>query len=254
MDKTAIAIRHVAFEDLGSFAPVLADHGYRVAYREAGLDELLAPALEEADLLIVLGGPIGACDESLYPFLADELRLLDRRLTAGNPTLGICLGAQLMARSLGARVYAAPAKEIGWAPLQLTAAGSASCLRSLATEAVAVLHWHGDTFDVPAGATRLAATDVCPNQAFSLGPAVLALQFHAEVTAAALEQWFVGHAVEIAAAGVASVPELRADSARHAPSLQRHGPACLRAWLAQVAGQRGDGRPAAARGSAAKHP
>jgi GMP synthase (glutamine-hydrolysing) len=245
VDKTAIAIRHVAFEDLGSFAPVLGVHGYRTSYREAGLDDLGEPALRGADLVIVLGGPIGACEDSAYPFLADELRLLDRRLAAGLPTLGICLGAQLIARALGSRVYAAPKKEIGWAPLKFSEAGRLSCLHHLGSGEVAVLHWHGDTFDLPAGATHLAATELCPNQAFSFGSAALALQFHAEVTGASLERWFIGHACEIAATSGVSVPQLRADSARHAASLEIHGPACLNTWLDRLTAQRSDERSTA---------
>ena len=111
-----LAIRHIAFEDLGSFAPVLTKRGFDIDYVEA------AEGLHDVDgstpaLLIVLGGPIGAYEDASYPFLKNELRLLERRLAAGRPTLGICLGAQLMARALGARVYPGPRKEIGWAPL-----------------------------------------------------------------------------------------------------------------------------------------
>ena len=123
MSKTAIAIRHVHFEDLGAFDRVLRRHGYAVGYCDAGIDDIgnvdpLAP-----DLLIVLGGPIGAHEESLYPFLGPELALLEHRLAAARPTLGICLGAQLIARALGARVYRARVKEIGWSELQLSHAG-----------------------------------------------------------------------------------------------------------------------------------
>ena len=181
--KTALAIRHVPFEDLGTLAAVLADHGYAIAYKVAGIDTLAAIDPAGPDLLIVLGGPIGAYEEDAYPFVLDELRLLERRLATDLPTLGICLGAQLMTRALGARVYPGPQKEIGWSPLTLTEAGSRSCLRCLSPERTPVLHWHGDTFDLPDGATRLASTEVCENQAFSWGSRALALQFHAEVRA-----------------------------------------------------------------------
>ncbi len=159
--RTAAAIRHVAFEDLGSFAPVLEAAGYTVRYLEAA-DGLASPAVaEEADLLVVLGGPIGAYEDDAYPFLADELRLLERRLAAGRPLLGICLGAQLIARALGASVYPGAVKEIGWSPVRLTDAGESSCLRHLG-RGISVLHWHGDTFDLPAGATRLRAPPGSP--------------------------------------------------------------------------------------------
>ncbi len=226
----ALAIRHVAFEDLGNFESILRERGYRVVYREAGAGDLakidaLAPAL-----LAVLGGPIGAYEDAAYPFLADEIRLIKARLAAKLPVLGICLGAQLMARALGARVYPGPAKEIGWAAIELTEAGRRSPLKHLAADKARVLHWHGDTFDLPPGATRLAATDQCANQAFALGRYALALQFHAEAPAG-IERWLVGHAHEIASAPGVGAESLRADTARYAPALQRQGPKAFAAWL-----------------------
>jgi GMP synthase (glutamine-hydrolysing) len=226
----AVIIRHVPFEDLDGFAAVLEARGYGIAYREAPVDDLAAPELATADLLVVLGGPIGAYEDHLYPFLGDEIALVERRLAAGRPVLGICLGAQLMARALGARVYPAGAKEMGWAPLELTAAGRESCLRRLAP-GTAVLHWHGDTFDLPAGAVHLAATPQCRNQAFAWGRHGLALQFHLETTGRGLERWYVGHAAEIAATPGVTVPELRAQAERHAPPLLPQARACLADWL-----------------------
>ncbi len=230
--RRAVVLRHVAFEDLGSFAEPLTRRGYRIEYLDAGSDALDRPGVAGADLLIVLGGPIGAGDDRQYPFLADETRLLERRLDAGRPTLGICLGAQLMARALGARVYRAGAKEIGWGPLTLTEAGAASALRHLAPDKTPVLHWHGDTFHLPRGGVHLAATRACENQAFRWGAHGLALQFHAEVTAAGLERWFIGHTLEIETTPGISVAELRAATGRAAPRLERQGPAFLTEWLA----------------------
>lgn len=230
MARTVVAIRHVAFEDLGSFAPALRRRGYAVSYREAGVDGLDTPAVDAADLLVVLGGPVGAYEEGHYPFLADELRLLERRLRAGRATLGICLGAQLVARALGARVYPGPAKEIGFAPVALTPEGLASPLAPLTEAGAAVLHWHGDTFDLPAGAVRLASTPATANQAFAVGRAVLGLQFHPEATLHGFEHWLVGHAAELAAAGV-EPGDLRAQAARHAPALEARAARMLDAWL-----------------------
>lgn len=229
--STVVAIRHVPFEDLGSFAGVLSRRGFELSYVDAPL--MSAGQLEalDPDLLVVLGGPIGVYEQEAYPFLREELTLLARRLGARRPTLGICLGCQLIAHALGARVYPASRKEIGWGPLTLTEAGRHSPLSHLSPELTPVLHWHGDTFDLPAGTTRLASTDVCENQAFSLASHVLALQFHPEVTERALQQWFVGHAAEISATGGLSVPQLRADTSRCAPLLARRGPGVLASWL-----------------------
>ena len=229
MPPTAVAIRHIAFEGLGIIEPVLRKAGYTPHVCDAGTDDLGNIDPIRTDLLVVLGGPIGAYEDDRYPFLADELRILERRLAAGRPTLGICLGAQLMARALGARVYPGPGKEIGWAPIALTQAGRASPLAPL--DGVAVLHWHGDTFDLPAGVELLASTDLCAHQAFALGRNALGLQFHGEVDGADIERWLIGHACEIAAAGH-DPRTLRADSERHGPTLREAGSRLFTDWLA----------------------
>ena len=228
--KTALAIRHVLFEDLGVFEPVLKDAGYRVRYCDMGVDD--AAASGDPDLLIVLGGPIGAYEEALYPFLSCEIALLAERLKAARPTLGICLGAQLMARALGARVYPGRAKEIGWSALTLSPMGRASPLRHF--EGHEVLHWHGDTFDLPKGAVHLAATPDCDHQAFALGAHGLAFQFHPEAMEAGFERWLIGHACEIAATQGVSVPALRHAMREHAAASAARGRACLKDWLAAL--------------------
>lgn len=227
-----VALRHVAFEDLGLLGPLLAGRGHAVRILDAPVDDLAAIDPEAPDLLVVLGGPIGAADDADYPFLATEARLVERRLAGGRPTLGICLGAQLMARALGARVYPGPAKEIGWAPVTLTDAGRRSCLGVLGD--APVLHWHGDTFDLPDGTTRLASTELCANQAFSHGPAALALQFHIEAAGPAVERWLVGHTLEIATTPGVTVAGLRTDTARCSAALIERGTACLTAWIEAV--------------------
>jgi GMP synthase (glutamine-hydrolysing) len=226
----AIALRHVPFEDLDAFAAPLVARGFTLAYREAAVDDLAAPDLLAADLLIVLGGPIGAYEDESYPFLTPEIRLIERRLAAGRPVLGICLGAQLIARALGARVYPAAGKELGWAPLTLSEAGQRSCLAKIG-DRTAVLHWHGDTFDLPDGALPLAATPRTVNQAFAWQRHGLGLQFHVETTARGLERWYVGHALEIATTPGVSVTELRRQSARYAPLLAAPARAMLETWL-----------------------
>lgn len=176
----------------------------------------------------------GANDDQEYPFLKDELQVIDHRIQTDKPTLGVCLGSQLLARALGARVFAALAKEIGWAPLVLTAAGYLSPLSHLAPDKTAMLHWHGDSFDLPTSAVRLAATPLCQNQAFRWGTYILALQFHPEATARGLERWFIGHTCEIHATKGVDVASLRKDTARFAPALEAQGPRFFLAWLEQL--------------------
>jgi len=231
--KSAIAIRHVQFEDLGTLGPLLESAGYRIRYADVCIDDVASIDAIVPDLIVVLGGPIGTYEDDGYPTLRDELRLLETRLAAQRPTLGICLGAQLMARALGARVYPTGGKEIGWAPITLSAVGRESAFRHLGQDGVAVLHWHGDTFDLPRGATLLASTGFCRNQAYSWGANALGLQFHPEAAATRLEQWFIGHACELGAANI-SVNALRADTARYAARLEREARKAFSEWLASI--------------------
>jgi GMP synthase (glutamine-hydrolysing) len=223
-----IAIRHVVFEDLGLLASLLVERGFSLRYLEAGIDEIDATTLGAPDLVVVLGGPIGAYEEDLYPFLHGELTAIRARMDAAKPTLGVCLGAQLMAKALGARVAPGPQKEIGWAPLALTEAGRASVLHAF--ETTPVLHWHGDNFELPVNAIRLASTSACPNQAFAYGKNLLGLQFHIEVDPARIEQWLIGHTVELAKVGIDPC-ELRQQAATLGRATAEKGKAALAAWL-----------------------
>lgn len=231
MLSTSVAIRHVPFEGLGILEPLLRQAGYTPHIYDAGNDDLWTIEPVKTDLLIVLGGPIGAYEEDRYPFLMEELNIIEQRLAAGRPTLGICLGAQLMARALGAKVYPGPAKEIGWAPLTLNQAGRDSILAPLAE--TPVLHWHGDTFDLPDGATLLASTDICRNQAFSRGPNVLGLQFHGETDGTGIESWLIGHACELSAAGI-DPRSIREDTRRFGSALGAAGQQVFTEWLAHL--------------------
>lgn len=233
--KTVLAIRHVVFEDLGILGRLIEARGYTPIYADAGIDDFSDLRIGTDDLLVILGGPIGAYEEDRYPFLADELRFIDRCLKRGVRILGICLGAQLLARSSGARVYPNSAKEIGFAPITLTKEGGQSCLRHVAPANQKVLHWHGDTFDLPVAATRLASTAITPNQAFAIGDRVLALQFHIELDFRFFERWLVGHTCELTAAHI-DVAALRADAKAHADNIARAGDEILAEWIDGVLG------------------
>lgn len=228
MTRQALALQHVAFETLGTFEAVLQQAGYQVQYHDVGQQDLSGLDPLAADLLVILGGPVGVYEQAAYPFLATEQVLIGQRLAAGKPTLGICLGAQQIAHALGARVAPGGVKEIGFAPLTLSAAGYASPLRHL--DGVPVLHWHGDAFEVPAAGVALASTAVCP-QAFAIGTTVLALQFHPEAdTGNGLESWLIGHACELAAAGI-DPNRLRAEAQQHGTTLREAGQRLLSEWL-----------------------
>jgi GMP synthase (glutamine-hydrolysing) len=229
--KYVNVIRHVAFEDLGCFADVLAARGIEAHYIEAPTADLGRLAADSDEPLVILGGPISVNDTADYPFLQQEITLLERRLALDKPTLGICLGAQLMAKALGANVYPGPAKEIGWYPLNLTEAGHHAGLGMLIENDVRMLHWHGETFELPKAARHLAASALYRNQAFAYGDHALALQFHAECTASGLERWYVGHVAEISHTPPLSVAALRADAQQYAPTAARAGQTFFAHWL-----------------------
>jgi GMP synthase (glutamine-hydrolysing) len=226
--KTCLAVRHVAFEDLGLLGPLVAARGFGVRYHDAGVQPIDSDTFLAPDLLIVLGGPIGVYERDAYPFIADEIAAIAARLEADKPMLGICLGAQMMASALGARVAPGPVKEIGWAPLTLTTEGRASALGLLGS--TPVLHWHGDNCELPTVCTKLASTQHCPVQAFMRTPSQLALQFHLETEPARFESWLIGHTVELGKAGL-DPRELREQARTVGPATREIGQRVLAAWL-----------------------
>ena len=228
MPPIALAIRHLGFEGLGLLHPLLHDRGYDVRYLDVAAEGIDSDAITGADLLVVLGGPVGANDTDRYPVLHDELTALRARLTTRRPTMGICLGAQLLARALGAALAPGPATEIGYAPLALTPEGMTSALRHLAD--VPVLHWHNDCFELPAGARHLASTTRCPHQAFAVGAHVLGLQFHLETDHRDIEHWLMGHAEALLAADI-DPRTLRRDAAAVGPKLSRQAADVVTEWL-----------------------
>jgi len=232
-------IRHLAFEDLASFTSVLQAKDIEINYIEAA-DLVYAPddltqvdALSD-ELLIILGGPVSVNDRAIFPFIEAEINLLKRRLAADKPTLGICLGAQLIASALGANIYPGNEKEIGWYDLSLTTAGEQSALRYLDAKHCSMLHWHGETFDLPENAVLLASSEKYDNQAFSYGDNVLALQFHPEITQRVMEKWFIGHIGEIMQTDGIDVTKLRDDTHQFANQLEVQGELFFNSWFNEV--------------------
>lgn len=227
MNRRASVIRHVHFEDLGLLEPLLEARGYEVEYNDAWNADF--DAADKADLVVLLGGPISVNDTDDYPFLDSEIALAAARLARDRPLLGLCLGAQIIAKASGCAVRPGPEKEIGWAPLRLTAEGLASPLVHL--QDVSVLHWHGEICHLPDAMPVLASTPACRNQAFQVGKRCLALQFHAEAGVRGIEPWLVGHTLEIEQADTVSVRQLRADTETFGPRLEHAGTRFFEAWL-----------------------
>ena len=187
--KRLAVFQHVPHEILGNLDPLLRASGFRIRYLNFGRQPDARPDISRYHGLIVLGGPMN-CDESdRYPHLTTEIELIQEAISTGKPVLGICLGAQLIARALGARVSKNPVKEIGWYDLSPTIAGKSDPLfQALATKQK-IFQWHGDTFEIPDGAVHLAASPDCRNQAFRFGDYVYGLQFHLEVDEPMIRRW-----------------------------------------------------------------
>ena len=232
MTKTCIAIRHVHFEGLGTFTQPICEAGYQIQYLDPTRDDL-EPA-KDAALTVFLGGPIGVYGDADYPFLKQEIDIAARRLKKKQPMLGICLGAQIIARACGAKVYAGNhGKEIGWKAIALTDAGKKSVIAPLGEQGAQMFHWHGDTFDLPPNATLLASTDSYPNQIFSIEDHVLAFQCHPELNPVDIEQWLVGHAFEIAKTQGINAFNIRKETGTFGGILLQKAQQSIKSWLIQ---------------------
>lgn len=224
--KTAVVIRHVAYEGLGLFTRVLEHSGYDIIYLDAGIVSCRQNIATEADILIVLGGPVSINDMVKFPYLIDELKLIEQRLKDNLPVLGIGLGAQMMAKALGTLVYPMSDHEYGWAQIRLiTESGLLEPIRDKH-----ILHWHNNSFALPDGAELLASTSKCEVQAFSWEQS-LALQFHAEVDMKKFEQWILGHAVEIQRADRSCLSQLREGVESYGVPLEAHSSQVMYNWL-----------------------
>ena len=175
-------LQHVSFEGLGSIEDWAKEQGHSIKATKF-FEKFVLPELASFDLLVVLGGPMGVSDVALHPWLLEEKALIKSAIEADKLVVGICLGAQLIAECLGAKVYANPQKEIGWFPIEKT---GHFFFKSLPA-AFDAFHWHGDTFDIPRQAVHLASSAAFRNQAFLYKKRVLALQFHLEIKAGGIQ-------------------------------------------------------------------
>ncbi len=186
-------LQHAPFEGIGSIASWVEERKARVTWTRF-FENATLPKLDGLDLVVAMGGPMSVNDEEALPWLRPEKQFVRAAAARKVPVLGICLGAQLIASALGARVFPNRLKEIGWFPIEAVP-GPADLFRF--PEKCLVFHWHGETFDLPAGAVRLAKSEACENQAFQLGRTVIGLQFHLETTPESAGAMFVNCADEL---------------------------------------------------------
>lgn len=187
--KKLLVCQHVPHELLGTLNPLLKGAGFRIRYMNFGRHPDAQPSVEGYHGLVVLGGPMSVNATKQYPHLITEMKLIERAINNDLPVLGICLGAQLIAKTLGACVYGNRVKEIGWYDVSPTkSAGSDPLLRQFGSMEK-IFQWHGDTFEMPQSAVHLAASPLCANQAFRYEAKVYGFQFHLEVDAPMIERW-----------------------------------------------------------------
>ena len=239
----ACVLQHIGCEPPGLFCAVLRQHD--IAIETVELDEGgPLPDWREPDLVIAMGGPMGVNDESEHAWLAGEKQWIAQAVRSGVPFFGVCLGAQLLAASLGAEVRTGEVPEVGVLPVTLTADGRADPVFSVLGPEFPALQWHADTFGIPAGAVRLAASAAYPNQAFRFGEVAYAVQFHVEVTKAMLAEWREVPAYQKSAAmvlGRSGFEILAAGFAAAWPAMARSASLMFTGWLDQAARMREHG-------------
>jgi GMP synthase (glutamine-hydrolysing) len=228
--KRALIVRHVPREGAAGYLMPIEAAGYAIDRIDVADPAFADIDLCTPDLLIMMGGPMGVYEQDVHPWIPVQIEKLAARLAHDRPTLGVCLGSQMIAAALGARVYPGGTTELGFAPVAINGAGAQSPLRHLAE--VPVLHWHGDTFDLPEDVELLASTDAYAHQAFRRGANLLALQFHAEMGEdARFEEWLTHFWADLDVAGQCR-HALRDDHDAHGPGAVAAGRAMIAEWLA----------------------
>lgn len=229
-----LVLQHVAAEPLGTLDPLIRARGHRVRFVNFERHPEAKPRLDRYRGLIVLGGPMNVDQQDRYPHLRTELELIEQALRAGKPVLGICLGAQLLAHALGARVERHEQPEIGWYRLELTAAGQRDPVLAPLAPHSPVFQWHGQRFDIPPGAEHLARTASCEPQAFRYGATAYGFQFHLEMDLRLIERWLStpGYVRELEAAGLGRhVEAIRNDSRAYIDRMQAQAEPVFNAFL-----------------------
>jgi GMP synthase (glutamine-hydrolysing) len=225
-----LVLQHADSEGLGSIGDAVAVRGLDVRIVRGDLGNSIPQSLGTALGLIVMGGPMGVCEHERYPFLFDEIRLIRTAVEAGQPVLGVCLGSQLLAAALGAQVRKGPRKEIGWYKIRLEP--SHDPVFEKVPREFQGFHWHGDVFDLPSGAVKLAHSDLTACQGFRY-PNAYGILFHMEVTEASIAGMSAAFPEELAEAGVA-LEHLTSDTERYLPQLQSIGMHAFGRWVASL--------------------
>jgi GMP synthase-like glutamine amidotransferase len=190
-------IKHAPFEGLGSMEGYFLSKGDLLTCTKLYKNNYIFPSIEDIDWLIIIGGPMGVYDTSDYPWLIQEKTFIKSMIDSGKIVIGVCLGAQLIADVLGAKVYKNKYREIGWFPLTRSKEATTSKLGNIFPETINTFHWHGDTFDLPKNAILLASSEACKNQAFSIDGRIFGFQFHFEATPDFVKQLIVNCANEL---------------------------------------------------------
>ena len=232
-----LVFQHVAAEPLGTLDPLIRARGHRIRFVNFEREPEAQPDVDRYRGLVVLGGPMNVEDQHARAHLRTELRAIHRMLEQGKPVLGICLGAQLLAHVLGAKVQRIPVPEIGWHPLRTTAAGRVDPVLSPLGRETPVFQWHGYRFDIPRGAVHLAESDACAQQAFRHGDNAYGFQFHLEMDAPLVARWLANPAyrAELAASGAAQdETAIRAATQACMANMQQRADAVFNAFLDKV--------------------
>ncbi|MEK8089498.1 type 1 glutamine amidotransferase [Thermithiobacillus plumbiphilus] len=231
-----LILQHAEFEGPGFFGELLREH--ELPFRVLRLDrgEALPGTLEGIRALVMMGGPMSVNDEDQYPWLGPEMALIRQAVTTGLPTLGHCLGGQLIARALGGTISRNPVKEIGWHAVEKTPAGMDSPYLHALLQRFELFHWHGETFSLPEGAVHLLGNENCTNQAFSIGGHVLGFQCHPEVTARMVRDWCCDMAedLESLSPAVQTPQTMQQDLESRIQGLHETARAIYAPWLARV--------------------
>jgi len=234
MAGTILVVQHFACETIGTIELALRSQGLSFRYIRVHQGDAVPAHLGDAAGLIVMGGPMSVYDHGRLPHLGQEMRLVESALELGRPVLGVCLGSQLLAHVLGARVYPGQFKEIGWHSVKISPAAKHDVTWAAVPGQFFGFHWHGDAFDLPSGATLLASSVLTPHQAFRFGASAYGILFHMEVTAPQIDELAAAFPDELHQVG-ASVEELRESTRRHLPQLSDVGQGIFRGWSKLVA-------------------